>query len=247
MAHPRPVRAGARLLPALLVLACAGAQPTPSPTTSTTTPPTAEPAASASPGTAGSSAGASASVDPRGLPFPTADGQELDLGTYVSSPPFDVDFTFEIAEPGWESLHLIGEFFDVVRWDGPGRTGAPPRSLAFGHPERVRGETDVPVAGLTPAAAVEILAGRDDLVVGSPGPFQLDGRDGLVLDLQAAAQGTVLFGGERGDLGIGPDRDVRLGIIPLDSDLLFVVVSAVPGQVDAAWDEAEPILESIDL
>jgi hypothetical protein len=247
MAYPRPVRAGARILPALLVLACAGTQPTTVPSASSSAPPTAEPSASASAGAAGSSADVTASVDPRGLAFPTTAGRELDLGTYVSSPPFDVDFTFEIADPGWESLHLIGEFFDVVRWDGPGRTGAPARSLAFGHPERVRGATDVPVAGLTPAAAVELLAGRDDLIVGSPGPFRLDGRDGLVLDLRAATRSTVLFGGQRGDLGIGPDRDVRLGVVPLQADLLFVVVSAVPGQVDAAWDQAEPILESIEL
>jgi hypothetical protein len=47
--------------------------------------------------------------------------------------------------------------------------------------------------------------------------------------------------------GPEPSIDIRLGMVPLEEDLLAVFVGAPPGELDAAWDEAAPILESVDL
>jgi hypothetical protein len=41
--------------------------------------------------------------------------------------------------------------------------------------------------------------------------------------------------------------DIRIGFVPLDNDLLVVFVGAPPAELDAAWSEALPVLESVDL
>ena len=56
-----------------------------------------------------------------------------------------------------------------------------------------------------------------------------------------------MFGGPAGNLGIGPDRDIRVGIVEVNADVLLVVVSALPDDLDAAWTAVTPILDSVDL
>ena len=53
--------------------------------------------------------------------------------------------------------------------------------------------------------------------------------------------------GPDGAFNLEPSIDIRLGIVPLDDDLLLAFVGAPPGELEAAWDEALPILESVDL
>lgn len=189
---------------------------------------------------------ASPSPAPSPLAFPRTTG-EVVVGRYASDPPFDVPFTFEVPAGGWESMHLHGEFFDIGRFATEERQTAPVRWIAFGHPGHVRGDADVPAAGLTPEAAATLLAARDDLTASEAVPFSLAGRDGVRLDLHAPEPDTPIFGGPDGAFNLEPSIDIRLGIVPLDDDLLLVFVGAPPGELDAAWDEAEPILESVDL
>lgn len=187
----------------------------------------------------------SPSPGPSPLAFPRTTG-EVVAGRYASSPPFDIPFTFDVPSGGWESMHLHGEFFDIGRFATEERQTAPARWIAFGHPEHVRGEEDVPAAGLTPEAAATLLAGRDDLTASEAVPFSLAGRDGVRLDLHAQEPNTPIFGGPEGDFGLEPSMDIRIGFVPLDNDLLVVFVGA-SGELDAAWEEAQPVLESVDL
>ena len=180
------------------------------------------------------------------LAFPRTTG-EVVAGRYASDPPFDIPFTFEVPADGWESMHLHGEFFDIGRFATEERQTAPIRWIAFGHPGHIRGDVDVPVAGLTPEAAATLLSARDDLSASEAVSFGLAGRDGVRLDLHATEANTPIFGGPDGDFGLEPSIDIRLGIVPLEEDLLVVFVGAPPGELDAAWDEAAPILESVDL
>ena len=179
--------------------------------------------------------------------FPTTSGEELTAGRYDSSPPFDIPFTFDVPAGGWESMHLHGEFFDIGRFATEERTTAPARWIAFGHPGHVRGSEDVPVAGLTPEAAAELLATRDDLTASEPVPYTIAGHEGVRLDLHAPEPNTPIFGGRDGDFGLEPSIDIRIGLLPLENELLVVFVGASPDELDAAWEEAQPVLESIDL
>ena len=188
----------------------------------------------------------SPSPAPSPIAFPRTTG-EVVAGRYASDPPFDVPFTFEVPADGWESMHLHGEFFDIGRFATADRQTAPIRWIAFGHPGHIRGDEDVPAAGLTPEAAATLLSSRDDVTAGEAVPFSLAGRDGVRLDLHAPEADTPIFGGPDGAFNLEPSIDIRLGIVPLDDDLLLVFVGAPPGELDAAWDEAQPILESVDL
>lgn len=181
------------------------------------------------------------------IAFPTTTGEVLVPGRYNSQPPFNIPFTFVAPAGGWESMHIHGEFFDLGRFDTDLRTVAPARWIAFGDPEHVRGSEDVPDADLTPDEAAALLAGREDLTAGEPLPFTLDGREGVRLDLHAPEPNTPIFGGTEGDFNLEPSVDVRLGFVPVDEGLLVVFVAAPPGELDAAWDEGQPVLESVDL
>jgi hypothetical protein len=98
------------------------------------------------------------------LTIPSTLGIALQPGRYSSSPPFDRAFTFRVAEAGWETGHLNGEFFDIIRFDGRPWAGLPARSLAWAAPTTIHGPSDVAASGLTPAAAIATLAGRDGVV-----------------------------------------------------------------------------------
>ena len=181
------------------------------------------------------------------LAFPSTTGEVLVQGRYDSQPPFNIPFTFDVPAGGWELMHLHGEFFDLGRFEGEERQTAPVRWIAFGDPEHVRGVDDVPDADLSPAAAASLLAERDDLTAGEPVPCSLDGKEGVRLDLHAAEPNTPIFGGAEGDFGLEPSVDVRLGFVPVDEGLLVVFVAAPADELDAAWQEAQPVLESVDL
>ena len=217
----RRVPAAVMVVLASAVLACAPATPATTPT------PSAPPAPP--------------------LAFPTSQGHVLEPGRYDSQPPFNIPFTFEAPAGGWESMHVHGEFFDLGRFEGEERQTAPARWIAFGDPEHVRGSEDVPDTDLTPAEAAALLAERTDLTAGEPVPFSLDGREGVRLDLHAAEPNTRIFGGAEGDFGLEPSVDVRLGFVPVDEGLLVVFVAAPADELDAAWEEAQPVLESVDL
>ena len=181
------------------------------------------------------------------LPFPTRRAVPLDQARYAASPPFDLALTFETPDDGWESLHLLGEFTDIARFDGVPRSGPPSRWIAFGHPARIHGETDVDAAGLTPAEIADHLRDRDDLETTEPTPFSVAGLDGVQLDLRAPSRDTAIFGGPAGNLSLEPSRDARMGIVVAGEEPLLVLVFAPPEELDDAWNEAQPVLESVAL
>ena len=188
----------------------------------------------------------SPSPAPSARAFPRTTG-EVVAGRYSSDPPFDIPFTFDVPADEWESMHLHREFFDIGRFATAERQTAPIRWIAFGHPGHIRGDEDVPAADLTPEAAATLLSARDDLSASEAVPYAFAGRDGIRLDLHAPEPGTPIFGGPDGAFNLEPSIDIRLAIVPLDDNLLLVFVGAPPGELDAAWDEAQPILDSVDL
>lgn len=182
------------------------------------------------------------------MPWPTEQLEALPPGRYAISPPFDLAISLDVPE-GWHTLHLHSEFIDLGWFGGSAAEGVPERMIAFGHPTTVRGEEDVPAAGLTANEVADLFRGRTDLEAGEPHPFRLDDRDGLWLDVLAPAPDTRLWSGPGDDgLAIGPDMSVRVVIIPMaDGELLLVAVHADPDDLSSAWAAALPILASVVL
>lgn len=181
------------------------------------------------------------------LAWPTTFGQALTLGTYFSTPPFDLPLTLRIDDEGWESGHVNGEFFDLIRFEDRSHDELPRLVVGFTIPTTIRGTTDVPVADLTPGEAIDMLAARDDLTAANRASLELFGRSAEQVDLQAAVDNTGLFSGPGGTFGLGPELDARISAVALEDRLLLVVVMADPGALDAGWERALTVLGTVEL
>ena len=167
-------------------------------------------------------------------------------GRYTSSPPFDVPFTFEVIGEDWESGHMHGDFFDLLQIPETS-PGVPSRWIGFGLPTVIHGDPDTPAADLTPADAADLLAARTDLETSEPSEVTVAGLEGTQIDMRTMTPNTHIFGGPGGDFGLGPEHDARLAIVPWDDGLLLFLVLATAGELDEAWQEALPILDSVEL
>ncbi len=235
----------------MLLAACgAGSQATSEPTGpgATAGPATPSPAA-ATATTAPATAAPTILPRPSGtLPWPTAFAVEMAAGTWFTSPPFLVPLAITVSEAGWYAGHINPVFIDLQRFDGVEVGTFPTRMLAFGWPENVRGDGGpVPVEGLTPAAALDLLAGRGSLTAGERAPVELFGLAGERIDLHSDFGNTSIFGTADGDFGLGPELDLRLAALTLGEGLLMVGVLAPAADLEDAWDQALPMLESVEV
>ncbi len=251
MPHPSRL-AGPLAVLALIsafVAACAPAGLTPAPSAAVTASPavgTAAPVATAAPTPTSRATPAPA---PSGvLLLPTRFAQELEPGTYWSAPPFNIGFAFEVAEAGWVAGHLNPEFVDIQRHPGVPTEGVlPERMVGFAHPLQVYGSTMIEVADLSPAAAVQLWVDRTDIETANVEALELLGRDAVRVDLHAPVSMLPLFGGDDGIFRLDSAMDVRAVVVAIDGGLLLATVHAPTAELEAAWQEALPILESIDL
>jgi hypothetical protein len=179
--------------------------------------------------------------------WPATFGVELH-GTYWSDPPFRIPFAIRVDEAGWFSGHLDDVFVDLQRFDGMTTHELPNRLLGFGDPDHVRGgDGDVPVTGLGPDAALDLLAGRASLKTSNRAEQSLFGLIGARLDVHSSTNSNPLFGNGTDNFGLGPELDVRLVLLPFRGRLLVVAVLAAPGDLDGAWEHALPILATVRL
>ncbi|HYI22902.1 MAG TPA: hypothetical protein VEX62_09735, partial [Candidatus Limnocylindrales bacterium] len=123
----------------------------------------------------------------------------------------------------------------------------PSRWIAFGLPTVIHGDPDTPTSDLSPADAAELLAARSDLESSEPSDVTVAGLEGTQIDLSSMAPDTHIFGSPGGDFGLGPEHDARLAMVPWDDGLLLFLVLATAGELDEAWQEALPILDSVEM
>ncbi len=172
----------------------------------------------------------------------------MTAGTYFSSPPFLVPLSITVSEAGWYAGHINPVFIDLQRFDGVAVGTFPTRMLAFGWPENVRGDGGaVPVAGLTPAAALDLISERGSIETAERAAVELFGLAGERIDLHSELGNNPIFGTANGDFGVGPELDARLVALPLDEGLLMVAVLAPAADLEDAWDQALPMLESVKV
>jgi hypothetical protein len=181
------------------------------------------------------------------LTLPTQFAAELEPGTYWSAPPFDLGFAFEVAQPGWVAGHLNPEFVDIQRFEGVPGEGLPTRIVGFAHPLQIHGATIVDAAGLSPADAVALWVERTDIETSNVAEIGLLGGEAVRVDVDAPASMVPLFGGDDGIFRLDSGFDVRIVAIAVEDGLFLASVHAPKGELEAAWDEALPILESIEL
>ncbi|HET9852282.1 MAG TPA: hypothetical protein VFP56_07230 [Candidatus Limnocylindrales bacterium] len=237
-------------IPLVFLAACG----TSAPATSSPGPPRPTSAATTVPVASTTSGGTPAPVTPTAIPRPSgtlAWPSEFLVemrGRYFASPPFVIPMSIEIAEEGWYAGHLNPVFIDLQRYDGVELGGLPSRMIGFGRPENVRGgDGEVDVAGLTPGAAIDHITDRASITSGNRAPVALLGLAGERVDLHSDLTNNPVFGTADGDFGIQPELDARLAVLPLDGGLLMVAVLAPGNDLDAAWDQAQAILQTARL
>jgi hypothetical protein len=188
----------------------------------------------------------SPSAEPTARAFPTTSEVELAPGRYDSSPPFDFSFTFAIPEPGWNSAHIHGEFFDVMRFDGP-EPRIPTRWIAWAHPETIHGDGDRPATELTPHEAAGLMSTVRGVDAGSATSFTFAGLDGVQLDFHTDIEEVPLFGGAEGDFQLDSSQNLRMGIVKIDGEMLLAMCLAPPAEFEIACDQQQPILDSAEF
>ncbi len=199
------------------------------------------------PPTSTSSTGALPSTEPEpsAQPFPTASDVVLGAQTlYSSAPPFDIPFSFVIPDSGWRSAHLHGEFLDVMRFDVAG-SSSPTRWVAWAHPTTIIGATSAEAADLDPASAAALIGSHLGVSASATAPMTFAGLTGVRADFVADLPNTHVFGGPAGNFGLEPAYTARIGFFEMADELLLVLSLAAPAEVEAAWQEAQPILESV--
>lgn len=210
----------------LLPLVAACASPTATPTSVPTT-----------------TVAATTTLAPR-LAFPPETAVSLEAGRYSSQPPFDVAFSFAIPVEGWGTAHHHGEFLDVMQ---PVALGvSPTRWVAFARPQVIHGAEDVDAAGLAPLEVVAAFASRGDIDIGQAEAYSIDGIEGLLVDMSTDQPDVKPFGGEAGDLQLDPAYEARTIIVTVDGAPLLVMVFGRLGELEEAWADSRPIVDSID-
>ena len=68
----------------------------------------------------------------------------------------------------------------------------------------------MPVAGLTPEAAVDLMIERGSVKAGERAAVELFGLAGERIDLHSDLGNNPIFGTADGDFGLGPELDARL-------------------------------------
>ena len=180
--------------------------------------------------------------------MPTQFAVELEPGTYFSSPPFELGFTFDVDEPGWFAGHLNDEFFDIQQFEGePAEGVTPERIVGFAHPLQIYDPAAVEVAGLTPAEAVNRWVERTDIAATNVMELELLGGDAVRVDVHSPTSMVPLFSGDDGIFRLDSAYDVRFVVIAVDGGLFLASVHAPAAELEAAWEQALPILESSTL
>jgi hypothetical protein len=236
------------IVSASLLAACTAAAPTPGPIAPTGTAPAAASNTPSSPAGPPTSSGSGPTLPPGSLPLPTEFAIELEPGTYFASPPFEIPFTFEVAEPGWVAGHLNPEFIDIQQYEGAPAVGVlPERIIGFAHPLQIHGTAVVDAADLTPADVADLWVERTDIETANLEELELLGGEAVRVDVHAPVAMLPLFGGPGGTFRLDEAFDVRIVVIAIDDGLFLATVHAPPADLGAAWAQALPTLESIDV
>ena len=232
----------------VLAACSSGAATTPAPSAGSTVSPTPSPAApSRVPVTPDPTRPAAATAPARHLAIPGEFAEPMPPGRYWSAPPFDLGFAFELDVPGWRAGHLNPEFVDLQQFEGTPGEDLPTRIVGFAHPLEIHGAEIVDAADLSPADAVALWVARTDIEAANVTDVDLLGGEAVRVDVHTPISMLALFGGDDGTFRLDREMDVRIVVVAVDGGLFLATVHAVPAELDAAWEEALPILESIAL
>jgi hypothetical protein len=172
-------------------------------------------------------------------------GEALAPGRYTRA-GFAPRITFEIAEGAWYAEQLYTGFFDVQQ-----EVGSPDViAVQFAKPSEIYGEGGSSVRVETAEDAAAAVRGNPGLTVFGESESLIDGRSGVVVEVEHAGRSTANVGVlavPPGPLSIAPERRLWLAFFDTDDGLLAVMVGGSVARWDEALAAAEPILETVTI
>jgi len=177
---------------------------------------------------------------------PTATPAELEegdhsAGTYTYS-AFAPSIEVRLPDDQWTTFHLIPDFFDVAVDTDDG-----PSAVMFLDPIAFLTAEEEDVQAATPAEAIELLADHDGTTLSEPRPVHIGGLSGLEVDADFEIDNTHVIRVSGGNIGFGPNNDVRLAVLEADDGLLVIGLVAPAGHMDEAEELTQSVRDSITI
>ena len=175
---------------------------------------------------------------------PTAPPKELaegdhTAGTYTYS-RFDPHIQLTLPDDGWTTFHLIPDFFDVAHETDDG-----PVAVMFLDPIAFLSPEGEEIQPATMGEAIETFAAHEGATISAPRVAQIGGLAGLEVDAHFEIDDTHLVRVSGGDIGFGPNSDIRLAVLEAENGLLVIGLSAPAGRMAQAEDLTASVRKSI--
>lgn len=177
-------------------------------------------------------------ASPTAPPIELAEGDHA-AGTYTYS-PFEPRIRLTLPNDDWTTFHLTPDFFDVAQeTDDDAVVVMFLDPIAFLSP----GEDEIQPA--TTGEAIETFAAHEGATISAPRAVEIGGLEGLEVDAHFEIDDTHVIRVSGGDIGFGPNSDIRLAVLEADGGLLVIGLSAPAGRMAQAEELTEPVRDSI--
>src|SRR5262245_3921525 len=162
-------------------------------------------------------------------------------GRYTYS-EFEPRIEVTLPDDRWTTFHLIPDFFDVAQETADG-----PVAVMFLDPIAFLTQREEDVQAATPREAIELIGALEGVTLSEPHEIEIGGLSGLEVDADFAIDDTHVIRVSGGNIGFGPNGDIRLAFLEADEGLLVIGLSAPAGFMDEALDATRSVRESIEI
>jgi hypothetical protein len=179
-------------------------------------------------------------------PSPTALAAELEEGDHSAGiytySRFEPRIEVTLPDDRWTTFHLIPDFFDVAQ-----ETDAGPVAVMFLDPRAFLTQEEEDVQAATPQEAIELIGALEGVTLSEPRDVDIGGLTGQEVDAEFAVDNTHVIRVSGGNIGFGPNSDVRLAFLEADDGLLVIGLAAPDGFMGEAEELTRSIRDSITI
>ncbi|HEX5579812.1 MAG TPA: hypothetical protein VFY43_09115 [Candidatus Limnocylindria bacterium] len=162
-------------------------------------------------------------------------------GLYTFS-PFQPRIQVALPDDRWTTFHLTHDFFDVAVEADDG-----PVVVMFLDPIAFLDADEEDAQAATPQEAIALLGAHAGTTLTEPRVVEIGGLSGLEVDAEFAIDDTHVIRVSGGNIGFGPNSDVRLAFLEADAGLLVIGLAAPAGRMAEAEELTQAVRDSISI
>ena len=175
---------------------------------------------------------------------PEVSATELEEGDHAAGlytySEFQPRIEVTLPDDEWTTFHLIPDFFDVAQETDDG-----PVAVMFLDPIAFLTEEEEDVQAATPREAIDLLSALEGVTLSEPRAVEIGVLSGQEVDAEFAIDDTHIIRVSGGNIGFGPNSDVRLTFLEADDGLLVIGLAAPDGSMDEAEELTQSVRDSI--